>query len=287
MTIREVVACARERLEHAGITAAEAALDAQLLARDLLACDRAAFITRQSEPFPHHLSERFDALVTRRETREPMAYIRGRQEFYDRDFVVSPAVLIPRPETELIVEEALLLLPALGYSRSLKVIDIGTGSGCLAISLASEYGRARYVATDLSAEALEMARQNASRLGVADRIEFVHGSYFAGVTGPFNLIVANPPYVTERERGMLQPEVRDHEPSTALFGGPDGLRHAREILRGANEQMDDDGSLLMEIGNAQLDGVAAAIDEFPRLTLVRTRRDLQGIERMVVVRRRQ
>ncbi len=285
MTLREIVDAARQRLERAGIAGSEAALDAELLARDVLNWDRSEWIARQHEQPPASFEAQFAPLVARRGQREPIAYIRGRQEFYGREFAVSPAVLIPRPETELLIDEARLLLPALGFSRPLMVVDVGTGSGCLIVTLALEYPRARYVATDVSDEALTIARANAARHGVANRIEFVLGAYFAGVTAPVNVVVSNPPYVAERDRGTLPPEVVNHEPSAALFGGDDGLRDVREIVRQAGDLLDDDGSLLMEMGYAQLDRVAAVVEETAHLALVRTRADLQGIPRVAVIRR--
>lgn len=283
--INDVVQAARERFQAAGIPAQEAALDAELLARDALGWDRATWLTRNLEAPPASFAARFDALCKRRVQREPVAYIRGRQEFYGRDFAVSPAVLIPRPETELLIDEALLLLPALGASRPLTVIDIGTGSGCLIVTLALEYPKARYFATDISAAALAVARANADRHGVGDRITFLHGPYFAGQPGPFNIVVTNPPYVAERERRSLAPEVVKYEPGAALFGGDDGLRDVRQIVAEASRLLDDDGSLLMEVGYEQLDRVAAVANDSDTLALVRSRRDLQGIPRVAVIRR--
>jgi release factor glutamine methyltransferase len=286
VTFRELVTRARQRLEAAGIPAREAALDADLLARETLACDRASWLARQLDPVPAGFESSFESLVARRAVREPVAYIRGTQEFYGRDFRVSSAVLIPRPETELLIDEALLLLPALAYSRRLTVIDIGTGSGCVAITLALEFPDARYIATDVSAGALALARDNAERLGALDRIEFIGGAYYADRPGPFNLVVTNPPYVAERDRAGLQPEVVDHEPGIALFGGDDGLRDVREILRQGSAVLDDDGSILIEIGYGQQQQVASLVGEAAEgLAVVRTRADLQGIPRVAVIRR--
>ena len=285
MTLRELVTQARQRLEAAGIPPPEAALDAELLARHALAWDRATWVARQREEPPPSFEPEYAALVERRRRREPIAHIRGQQEFYGREFRVSPAALIPRPETELLVEEALLLLPALGFSRALTVIDIGTGSGCLAITLALEYPRARYFATDVSPEALEVARDNAARLGAGGRVEFVCGSYFAGLPGPFNLIVSNPPYIAETDREALAAEVAQYDPPAALFAGADGLRDLRAILSQSTELLDEDGTLLMEMGYDQAERVAALADETERLAMVRTRRDLQGIPRVAVIRR--
>ncbi len=285
MQIRELVGQARQTLEDAGVPASEAALDAELLARDTLGWDRAAWVARQHEDPPPAFPAKYDTVVERRRRREPVAYIRGHQEFYGREFIVSPDVLIPRPETELLIDEALLLLPALGFSRPLTVVDVGTGSGCIVVTLASEYPSAQYIATDISQGALTIARANAQRYGVADRIEFVCAPYFAARPGPFNVVVTNPPYVAAVDRESLAPEVVRHEPELALFGGDDGLREIREIVRQASDVLDEDGSLLTEIGFGQLERVAAVVSETEHLALVRTRRDLQGIPRVAVVRR--
>lgn len=283
--INEFVHDARGRFEAAGITAAEAALDAELLARDALGWDRATWVARNIEPPPAQFEARFNQSCNRRVQREPVAYIRGRQEFYGREFTVTPAVLVPRPETELLIDESLLLLPALGASRALTVIDIGTGSGCLIVTLALEYPKARYIATDISDAALAVARANADRHGVADRITFLHGAYFAGLTGPFNIVVTNPPYIAESERPSLAPEVVEYEPAAALFAGDDGLRDVREIITQASQLLDADGSLVMEVGYQQLDRVAAVANASETLALVRSRRDLQGIPRVAIIRR--
>jgi release factor glutamine methyltransferase len=279
------VAAARSNLERAGIASPEAALDAELLARHVLGWERATWVMRQHEEASPEFDDAFSDLVARRVRREPIAYIRERQEFFGREFLVTPAVLIPRPETELLIDEALLLLPALGFSRSLTVIDIGTGSGCLAVTLALEYPKARYVATDSSEAALSVARANARQHGVVDKIEFVRGHYFAGLNGPFNLVITNPPYVAEAERPALAPEVAEYEPASALFGGQDGLRHIGEIIALTSAVMDDDGSLVIEIGYGQRDRVAEMAAETADLALVRTRADLHGIPRVAVIRR--
>ena len=192
MTLRQHLTGAKARLVAAGIETSEAARDALLLAMHATGWSRAAIHARDTEPAPAGFSDRYAALVDRRTRREPMAYITGVQEFWNRDFAVSPAVLIPRPETELIIEAALSCVFGLAA-------DIGTGSGCLAITLAAEFPRARFVATDISAGALGVARANAGRHHVADRIEFRETRYLDGVSGPFDLIVSNPPYVTDAE----------------------------------------------------------------------------------------
>ena len=284
MSIREQIIAARARLVAAGIHPAEASLDAGLLARDVLGWDRATLLVRENEPPSLEFIERLSARIERRERREPVAYIRGVQEFWSRDFVVSPAVLIPRPETELIVENA-LQLPGLDKLPSL-ICDIGTGSGCLAITLAKELPTARIVATDISAAALEVARANAVRHGVSDRIAFAEGEYLAGANGPFHVIVANPPYVSEEDYATLAPEVREYEPSSALVAGVDGLRDIREILNLAAHALVPGGVLLMEIGFDQADVIPLRVGSLPQLSLMGIAKDLQGLPRVAVVQRR-
>ena len=286
MTFRDHLRDARRRLMAAGVNAEEAALDAELLARDLLGVDRASFIADLGRSAPEGFAPAYDALVARREAREPMAYIRGRQAFWGRDFLVTPAVLVPRPETELIIEEALTA----PFRRAL---DIGTGSGCLAITLALERNgmeaggkEGSIVATDISEAALAVARANADRLldpSLRRTVEFRQGAYAAGAPGPFDLIVSNPPYVTEAEYATLEPEVRRYEPASALVAGEDGLRDIREIARLAPEILAPGGRLLIEIGYGQAGAVKEIAAEERVLRLVRIRDDLQGIPRTAVL----
>jgi len=283
--IGDAVRAARTRLIAAGIAEDEAAMDAAGLAMHALGWDRATLLTRDRDPVPPQFPERFEPLVRRREAREPMAYVRGWQEFWGREFVVSPGVLIPRPETELLVEEAI----AWRHARSPdepppRVVDIGTGSGCLAVTLACEWPDAEIAATDISEAALTIARGNARRWNVETRVRFHLGPYLAEIEPPIDLIVANPPYVADADRALLPPEVRDYEPGTALFGGDDGLRDARAILHAAADVLSDDGRLLMEIGAGQADTLRKAVSGTPRLSLVEIRADLQGIPRAAVIR---
>lgn len=279
MTLRQHLTAAKTRLAAAGIEPSEAARDALYLARHELGWDRATILTRDTDPPPAGFAAAYAALVERRARREPVAYITGVQEFWNRDFTVSPAVLIPRPETELIIEEALSLVFA-------TVADIGTGSGCLAITLAAEFPRARVVATDTSAAALAVARANAARHHVGERIEFRETRYLDGIEGPFDLIVSNPPYVTEAEYAALAPEVRDAEPRSALTAGADGLDDVRVVLSTAATQLGPGGMLLMEIGRGQSDAVTSLVVASPELHLLRISPDLQGIPRVVVVQHR-
>ena len=282
-TIHARVADARQRLREAGIPLDEADLDARLLAEHVLGWDAARYFTSADGPEPDDFAAAYEPLVTRRAGREPLAYITGRQAFWDLDLDVSPAVLIPRPESELIVEVALELFPS--PTGGLTIADSGTCSGCLAVALAHERPAARVIATDVSDAALDVARQNAARHGVADRIQFVRGDLLGPVDYPVDLIVCNPPYVAEADRPGLQPEVRDYEPAIALFGGPDGLRVITRLIEQAPQRLVSGGMLVFEFGFGQAERVAELISRTPGLTMVDLRPDLQGIPRAAIAKR--
>jgi release factor glutamine methyltransferase len=283
-TIHERVAEARGRFRDAGLSSKGAELDARLLAQFVLGWSIERLIMCGNESEPSDFSRNYEALVERRIGREPLAYIVGQQEFWGLAFEVSPAVLIPRHETELIVEVALELFP--DRERSVTVADLGTGSGCLAVALASERPGARITATDISSNALEVARRNALRHGVADRIQFRCADLLDGLEGPFDLIACNPPYVAERDRRGLQPEVRDHEPGVALFGGADGFHLVERLVDGAAVHLRPGGFLLYEFGLGQDERIETLIAGTGDLQLRELRRDLQGIARTAVVERR-
>jgi release factor glutamine methyltransferase len=272
---------ARERFIRAGIPPDQAAIDAEVLARHAAGWDRASYLTRRDEPPDPEVARSFERAVVRREGREPVAYITGRREFWGLDFLVTPAVLIPRPETEFIVEAALARLR--DRARPWRIADVGTGSGCLAVALAHELAGSRVTATDISPAALGVARQNAARLGVGARVAFVETSLLDGVPGPFDLIVANPPYVPQSHEPALSPDVRDHEPRPALYGhGEDGLDEVRALLAQAPSRLAGEGVLMMEFGFGQADAVRAELARVEGLRLVEILRDLQGLERTLV-----
>lgn len=277
------VAAARQRLRAAGIPPDEADLDARLLAQQLRDWDGAGFFAHAGEPEPAGFGAAYESLVARRAAREPLAYITGRQEFWGLPFEVSPAVLIPRPETELAVEVALDLFP--DPSRPMTIADACTGSGCLAVALACERPHAQVVATDLSEPALAVAGRNAVAHRVDTRVTFVCCDILETVAGPFELIVSNPPYVADGDRSSLQPEVRDHEPAMALFAGPDGLAVVRRLLARAPSKLTAGGALVFEFGFGQADAISALISTTPGLTLVGLRPDLRGIPRVAILRR--
>jgi release factor glutamine methyltransferase len=280
-TLGDVLAGARTVLEAAGIGADEAAVDVDFYARRILGWDRARVLTSRGEPAPTALEPVFSTWVARRAQREPSAYIIGHREFYGRDFEVNPAVLIPRPETEHIIDAA---LPLLAAQPAALVADLGTGSGNIAVTLACEAPSSRIVATDVAADALEVAARNAVRHGVSDRITFLCTSYLDGIGHTFDLIAANPPYVREKDRDGLSPSVR-REPAVALFGGADGLRGIESVLDASMARLRPEGWLLMEFGFGQEDDVRKAVARHPGLRFDRVIADLQGLPRTIVVQR--
>jgi release factor glutamine methyltransferase len=282
VTYHDLAVAARATLERAGVAAAEARLDADLLARHALGWDQATWLSGRHDRAPSDFEPAYTALIARRAAREPVAYIRGVQEFWGRQFVVTPAVLIPRPETELLIEVAGEFLAH--HPQSI-VADLGTGSGCLAVTLALEHPAVTVLATDISSDALAVARQNAARLGVSDHIDFVHGKYLDALPQPLDLVVSNPPYISLEDRATLQAEVVEHEPALALFGGDDGLRDVRTILRAARNHLRGNGLVTCEIGIGQADVVTQHVATIDGLELVEIRPDLQGIPRVVVARR--
>lgn len=281
-SLHERLADARETLIRAGIPAEEAALDAEVLARHVLDCDRATLLTRARDPLPSAFDRLYHALIARRIAREPVAYIVGHREFWGLEFDVTPAVLIPRPETELVVEEALASLPRRDIVRH--IIDVGTGSGCLAVTLAVEFPPASVTATDTSHEALAVAYRNADRHNVIGRITFVQADLLKDLTEPADLIVSNPPYVPAGDAATLQAEVARYEPSSALFGGPDGLDVIRRLVGSARQHLAAGGWLIIEFGFGQEAAVREVAGE-AGWNVARIRSDLQGIPRVAVLRR--
>ena len=283
MTIHAHVSAARLRLRQAGITPTESDLDARLLAQHVLGWTTERFLSDAREPVPDGFTPHYESLVARRVTREPLAYIVGVREFWGLELEVTRDVLIPRPATELIVEALQELFP--DRAVPLAIADVCTGCGCVAVAIAHERPSAEVIATDISRPALEVARRNAARHGVADRVVFKQGDLLEDVSGSFDAIVANPPYVIDRARPALQPEVRDHEPSVALFGGADGLSLVARLIAGAPARLRAGGYLIFEFGLGQDVEVEDLIEASPELTLVGLRRDLQGIARTAIARR--
>lgn len=280
-SLHERLADARHVLERAGIAADEAAIDAEVLARHVLGWDRGTLITHGRQHLPPGFEPSFDALVERRRQREPVAQIVGHREFWGLEFEVTRDVLVPRPETELVVEAALELAGA-GTVR--RIFDVGTGSGCIAVALAVALPDVSLMATDVSAAALAVAERNALGHGVADRIAFVHTDLFENVPGAADLIVSNPPYVPTSDLPALPPEVARYEPHQALFAGPDGLGAIRRLFGAAGAQLAPAGHLVVEFGFGQASKVTALAAE-TGWRVVAVRQDLQRIPRVIVLGR--
>jgi release factor glutamine methyltransferase len=289
-------------------------LAAELLLMHALECDRAWIYGHPEESLDPDAAEKFRALIARRVAGEPVQYLTGKQEFWGLEFEVTPAVLIPRPETEHVMEVALARLGERGIKihldtgaprETLRVADVGTGSGCLAVALAWELPHAQVFATDISAPALEVARRNAARHGVADRIHFLQRDLLTGLEnidpssagvrhtlppstqpGPlFDLIVSNPPYIARDEAEQLQREVRDHEPHAALFGGPTGTEMYQRLIDQARDLLRDRGILVLELGHDSAEHVRGIFDAQPAWTKVAITMDLAGIPRVLAAER--
>jgi release factor glutamine methyltransferase len=283
MTLAQCVRDAAAALVAAGFDGDEARRDVAVIGRALVGWDEARWLVAQSQLVPSDFPARLAPLVARRAAHEPVAYLLGQREFYGRLFAVSPDVLIPRPETEGLVDAALESLAASG-AQPPHVLDIGTGSGCLAVTLACERPDATFVATDLSREALAMARANAARHRVDARIDFREAGFTSDLVDAIDLIVTNPPYVSARDRDTLSPDVRDYEPPLALFGGgDDGLDVIRALVPHAARALRHGGWLVMEIGQGQASEVEAIV-RHASLDWHGARPDLAGIPRVVIAR---
>jgi release factor glutamine methyltransferase len=259
-------------------------LDAEVLLASVLACERVRLYTQYEEEVDEKARSTFRDLVKRRSEGMPVAYLVGRKEFYSLSFAVSPAVLIPRPDSEFVVVETLTKLKGV---ESPRCVDVGTGSGCLALACAHQHKSARFVAIDLSPAALDVARANAEKLGLADRVEFREGDLLGPVAqdGPFDVILSNPPYIATAVVPTLEPGVRDFEPHLALDGGDDGLRVVDRLVAEAIPLLKVGGHLILEIGSDQEAPVRALIADRSELELAPTIRDAANHPRVICSRR--
>jgi release factor glutamine methyltransferase len=281
VSIAEALQIASDKLARAGVP--EARKEARSLLAHVLDVDWAVFITNPDKPLAELSLNRFQELVGRRTTGEPAQYITGVQDFYGRRFEVTPDVLIPRPETEGLVET---VLPLLSVTAPIRICDVGTGSGCIAITVLCENPSAHAVGLDISAAALDVAKRNAKAHDVADRISLIKSDCFDALTEDiiFELIVSNPPYVSAKVVSGLQREVRDHEPRVALTPGDDGLAVIKRLITDAPRFLKPRGHLVMEIGFDQSESIPALVD--PAIwQLVDILPDLQQIPRIVVLKK--
>lgn len=253
--------------------------DAELLLRAVTGWDRAFVLAHEEELLDAKVEHSFRAAVARRALGEPVQYIVGKQEFWGLSLKVTPAVLIPRPETEHLIEA---VLARVSRDAGLQIADVGTGSGAIAIALATELSRARVLATDISEDALQIARENAARHGVAERIDFVRCDLLPDASSKFDVIASNPPYIADGERDSLAREVKDFEPRQALFSGATGYEIYQRLLPMAALFLKPDGWLVLEIGAGQAAGLREMLREWRD---VETIRDLANVERVVCARR--
>jgi release factor glutamine methyltransferase len=258
--------------------------DAELLLLHTLQIDRATLLAHPSRSLTPEQLSAYQVAIERRLKNEPVQYITGQQEFFGLNLKVTPATLIPRPETEHLVEAVLHRLPR---NQSLNVLDIGTGTGAIAIALAIHLPQAQITAIDISAEALDIARENARAHNVVSRTRFLQSDLLSGLpqherTAAFDAVVSNPPYIPAGERSELHPQVRDYEPAQALFSGLHGLDIYRRLIPQAHAALKPDGLLALEIGHGQRESLAALLAEWQDITFVV---DLQQIPRVVLARK--
>jgi release factor glutamine methyltransferase len=281
LTVGGVVARAAEFFRGKGI--ASARLDSELLVGEALGLDRLGVYMNMDKPVSAAERDRARELVRRRGQREPVAYILGRREFHSRDFAVGPGVLVPRPETELLVDLAIEKIRSrFGKLPECRVLEFGAGSGAICVSIAADLPQVRVVATEISAAALDFARRNAERHGVADRIEFRLQPDFAGIEGPFQALVANPPYVNPADKPAVSPEVMLHEPQVAVFADDAGMALVRQVARDGLPLLAADGFALVEIGAGQDDRAEAAASGIG-YSRVEVLPDYAGIPRIVLL----
>jgi release factor glutamine methyltransferase len=281
MSLRQTITAAADRIAANPELQPDATRDAELLLLHTLNLPRTALFLDPSRPLTDAEQATYNRLLARRAAGEPIQYILGEQEFYGLALRVTPAVLIPRPETELLVEAVLERLPS---TRPLRIVDIGTGSGAISIALAVHRPNAQITTLDISPTALALARENALTHQVSDRIRFLESDLLSTVAAeaPFDAIVSNPPYVPETDRATLHPQVRDHEPATALFAGPDGLAIYTRLIPQAYAALLPGGLLALEFGHGQRDALAALLHDWKDVVFLD---DLQQIPRVALAHR--
>ncbi len=288
MQLKETLASAITSLSQADVPSPR--LNAELLLMFVLNCDRAYLFAHPERGFSSDEQSRYDAALAERAHGVPTQYITGHQEFWGMDFIVSPAVLIPRPETEHLIESVIEVArvggqecpPHTGQTRTLRMVDVGTGSGCIALALAKEIPHAEIHATDISAAALEVARANAARLQFENRIQFHQTDLLEGLTGTFDFVVSNPPYVGESEEDHVQFEVRKFEPRNAVFAGPIGVEVIARLIPQAQAGLRPGGWLLIEISGTIVQPVQQLLGDWNQVRVVP---DLQSIPRVVLAQK--
>ena len=283
MIVHDILNDATHDFEVADIPSAR--LDAEVLLSFCLGCDRLEFYKNPDMIISETQLAAFRNLIARRLQWEPVAYITGRKEFWTFVLEVNSSVLIPRPDTEVIVEEALNLCRKMDSSE-IKILDIGTGSGAIALALAAEITGAKVVATDISEAAVNLAKKNAAALGLKEKIDFRHGNLFEPVNGFFDIIICNPPYISAREYEKLPTGVKDYEPREALWAGKSGLEFYEKLIYQAAAFLQKNGWLLLEIGAKQESGVRGIMEAAGFYDSIEMRRDYAGLPRVIKARRK-
>jgi release factor glutamine methyltransferase len=284
MTIGDCIHRAARDFGEQGL--ASPRLDAEVLLAHALKADRSYLYRHPEEPMNREAASAFQALTARRLRGEPVAYLLGLKEFWSLVFEVNEQVLIPRPDTECLVEEVLNAC-CIAVSANLRILDLGTGSGAIGVALAWELPHAHVVATDISPGALDVARRNARRNGVEQRMTFLMGHLFTPLSGKFDIIVSNPPYISATEFETLPVGVRGYEPASALLAGPGGTFFHEQIIAGCAEYLNEGGWLFMEIGSEQRQRVEVLLAAPDLFEEIRFRRDDAGLDRVAAARRKQ
>ena len=259
-------------------------LDAEVLLSACLKKDRTHFHIDREQSLTEHELQEFRRYIERRRSGEPVAYIVGKKEFWSLPFEVNKHVLVPRPETEILVEEVLKLCAGM-KAGNLRILEIGTGCGAISVSLAHELKNAQIIATDISQEAIKVASRNAQINDVANQISFLSGNLFEPVSGKFDIIVSNPPYISKKEYDCLPSGVRDFEPESALLSGADGTAFHKKIIKAGGIYLKPGGWSFMEIGAGQIEMVEYMLNESNLYDSIAFRDDYAGIERVAIARR--
>lgn len=284
-TIEALLGVTKRTLAQAGVEQADQ--ESRWIVSHALGLESHQLVSRAEQSVSDETWARVASLASRRSAREPLQYILGTQEFCGLEFHVTPAVLIPRPETELLVQEALRVVD---FAKETVLVDVGTGSGCVAVTLATILSKARIVAVDRSPEALAVAKANAERHGVVDKIEWMEGDLLSPLRerelmGKVDVIASNPPYIAEAEWANLQPEVRGFEPRSSLVSGPLGTEFHERLLRESLDYLAPGGTLVMEIGSGQFPAVRRMVEQIKDYGPAQVVKDEAGLERTVVVQR--
>lgn len=282
-TVQEVLVSAIRALGVRSNGIASARLEAEILLAHTLKMSRTMLLARLGDPISTADAAQFAGMVARRAQREPIAYIVGHQEFYGLDFVVDRRVLIPRPETEHVVEHALRALKSIPHPEPV-IVDVGTGSGAIALSLARNTTNTKIIATDISPDALAVAQLNAKRLNLLDRIEFRQTDLLEGITAPIDILTANLPYIPLEREAQLPREIRAYEPRLATIAGLDGLSIVRRLLKQVQQYMSRAGFIILEISEEQGDRARELAQLLLPLAQIEIHQDLEGLDRIVEIR---